>query len=133
MGMCIVCYNYLRQPFHQTHSIRFCICNILAAAFLFSINAFSTAFSVLMIITFQSVIQLQIIRGKMEQLWKNHPLYWSKCSIGIIMYTGLYHDTCSAKSFRRIVVRLYNYMYRMQWRIQEIGKGFQRPRTIILK
>ncbi len=44
-------------------ALRFCICNILDISLVKSFGAFSTVFSVL-IITFQSLLQLQIIRGK---------------------------------------------------------------------
>ena len=42
---------------YSPDALRFCISNILASVFLFSFNAFSTVFSVL-IITFQSLLQL---------------------------------------------------------------------------
>ncbi len=47
----------------------FCICDILKNFILFFFTAFSTAFSVL-IITCQSLLQLQIIRGKKQ--WNSY-------------------------------------------------------------
>ncbi len=45
--------------------VRFCSCNILTDSFLLAFNGFSVVFSTL-IITFQSLLQLQIIRGKKQ-------------------------------------------------------------------
>ena len=49
--------------------LKFCMCDILLNLILFSFTAFSTPFSVL-IITCQSLLQLQIIRGKKQ--WNNY-------------------------------------------------------------
>ena len=49
--------------------VRFCSCNILTDSFLLAFNGFSVVFSIL-IITFQSLLQLQIIRGKKQ--WNSY-------------------------------------------------------------
>ena len=49
--------------------LRYCICDILTGSILFSFTAFSIPFSVL-IITCQSLLQLQIIRGKKQ--WNSY-------------------------------------------------------------
>ena len=65
--------------------LRFCICDILTNSILFSFNAFSSPFSVL-IITCQSFLQLQIIRGKKQ--WNNYRRI-IPC-IGICVLAGIF-------------------------------------------
>ena len=70
--------------------LRFCICDILTNSFLFSFNASSTAFSVL-IITCQSLLQLQIIRGKKQ--WNSYgrviPCIGVSFLVGMFWYVGI--------------------------------------------
>ena len=65
--------------------LKFCICDILPNSILFSFTAFSTAFSVL-IITCQSLLQLQNIRGKKQ--WNSYGRI-IPC-IGICVIAGMF-------------------------------------------
>ena len=80
--------------------LRFCICDILKSSILFSFTAFSTPFSVLTI-TFQSLLQLQIIRGKKQ--WNTYgriiPCIGICVTAGIFWYVVLIlQDTLLAES-----------------------------------
>ena len=68
--------------------LRYCICNILAAAFLIACDTFFVTFSVLLI-TCQSLIQLQIIRGKKQ--WNSYKKI-TPC-IGVSFLTGMFWFT----------------------------------------
>ncbi len=99
------------------HAIRFCT-NILTAAFLFSFTAFSTVFSVL-IVTFQSLLQLQIIRGKKQ--WNSYG--WVILFIGVSALTGIfwYGLIFFSKPYHQIIARhyMYNTKFYFKFAIQQ--------------
>ncbi len=69
----VLCMEKIAQAIYSAaispDMLRFCICDILTDSILFSFTAFSTPFSVLTI-TCQSLLQLQIIRGKKQ--WNSY-------------------------------------------------------------
>ncbi len=71
--MLILCVEKLAETLLTTiivpDLIRYCICNTIAFAFLSAESAFSTMFTVVTI-SCQSILQLQIIRGKKQ--WNNY-------------------------------------------------------------
>ncbi len=69
----VLCMDKIVQAIYSAtispDMLKFCICDILKNSILFSFTAFSTPFSVL-IVTCQSLLQLQIIRGKKQ--WNSY-------------------------------------------------------------
>ena len=88
--------------------LRFCICDILTSSFLFSFNASCNVFSTL-VIAFQSLLQLQIIRGKKR--WNSYkriiPCIGESFLVGMFWYVVIHLFRASFYQHHQILASHY--------------------------